>query len=326
MSTSPHDAFFKRVFGRSEHAAAELKAALPPRIVSHLDLLSLKDDSEALLGPDLTGRTRDLAYTAKFLGEDALLLVMLEHQSTASREALARFFFYASRALERWTQQEENQGWSELPPVICLVVYQGPGAWAAPTQLASLFRVPESVEPELKPYLPAFQILVDNLDAESNEELRARDAQPLAKLCWLLLKNARTSPQLEQDLLSWGDLVGEVAESEEDMVSVASYTLYASPLTPEQVRETFRRIAGPRAEEAVVTAGEQLLKEGEERGVLKGERRILLRQIRRRFGEPAPEVEARVSRATEVELEAWSERVLGANSVEEVFAESEAGD
>ena len=46
----------------------------------------------------------------KFKGEDALLLALLEHQSTATREALARFYFYAARALERWTHQPQSQG------------------------------------------------------------------------------------------------------------------------------------------------------------------------------------------------------------------------
>jgi len=131
--------------------------------------------------------------------------------------------------------------------VICLVVYQGPGAWSAPTQLRDLFRVPESAEELLEAYLPAFQILVDNLDEEADEELRARDAPPLAKLCWLLLKNARNDPNLDQKLLSWSDLVREVAKSLEDLVSVASYALYASALSVEQVKDTFRKIAGPKA-------------------------------------------------------------------------------
>ena len=61
MINSPHDAFFKRVFRRSEQAAAEFKASLPPHLLGSLDLSSLKNESEALLAPDLTGRTCDLA-------------------------------------------------------------------------------------------------------------------------------------------------------------------------------------------------------------------------------------------------------------------------
>ncbi len=317
---NPHDAFFKLVFGRPEHAASEFRAALPPDLVAQLDLDSLEDKSALLLGPDLTERTCDLLYEVQLKGEEALLYVLNEHQSTSTREALARFFFYAVRTLDRWTAREDNKGWKHLPPVICLLVYQGPGAWSAPTQVSELFGVPDAFEAAVRPYLPSFQILVDDLGVHSNADLRGRDAGALAKLCWLLLKNARTSPDFDQELRSWGDLLRGVADSERDLTSVASYTLYASSLTPDEVRETFKAVAGPRAEEAVVTAGEQLIAEGEARGVAKGERKIFLRLLNVRFpGQVTPEIERRVRNATDAQLVAWGERFT-AKSLDAVFA------
>jgi hypothetical protein len=286
--------------------------------LAQLDLDTLTDESEKLLGPDLTERTCDLLFRASLKDCDAFLFVLNEHQTNATHEALARFFFYAARALERWTAA--NKGWTHLPPLICLLVYPGPGAWSAPSQFRDLFSVPDALSPTLSPFLPAFQILVDDLDKQADEELQAREGGALAKLCWLLLKHARTSSDLESKLRAWGVLLREVSESPRDLAAVARYTLIASPLTPNQVRATFRDVAGPAAEEAVVTAGEQLIEKGREKGRLEGERRLLLRQLRVRFGNVTPEVEARIGSASEAELETWSERVLTVASLDEIFA------
>lgn len=53
-------------------------------------------------------------------------------------------------------------------------------------------------------------------------------------------------------------------------------------------------------------------------GVLKGERRILLR-ILSRLGTVTPEVNARVQAAGQADLERWAESALSAKSIEDVF-------
>ena len=50
MSTTPHDAFFKYVFGRPENAAGEFRSQLPPELVEAIDWSALEPDEEALLG------------------------------------------------------------------------------------------------------------------------------------------------------------------------------------------------------------------------------------------------------------------------------------
>ena len=65
-----------------------------------------------------------------------------------------------------------------------------------------------------------------------------------------------------------------------------------------------------------MTAGEKLI----ERGRQQGERGILLRQLRKRFGALPSEVEARVQAAGQAQLEEWSDRVLTAATLAEVLA------
>ena len=62
---------------------------------------------------------------------------------------------------------------------------------------------------------------------------------------------------------------------------------------------------------------------GELRGVARGEARggakLLLHQVRWRFGPVPAETEARVRDASATELEAWGEAILEAQSLEDLF-------
>lgn len=60
--------------------------------------------------------------------------------------------------------------------------------------------------------------------------------------------------------------------------------------------------------------------EGEARGLHEGQARTLLRQLRRRFGPLAPDVEARVREADGTRLDDWGERILDAHELDDVFS------
>jgi len=63
-----------------------------------------------------------------------------------------------------------------------------------------------------------------------------------------------------------------------------------------------------------------LAQQGEEKGFYLGELQTLQRQITKRFG-PLPEaVQVRLSTATREEIERWLDRVLDAQTLDEVFA------
>jgi len=78
-------------------------------------------------------------------------------------------------------------------------------------------------------------------------------------------------------------------------------------------------------QEVAVTAADQLRREGLETGLLQGERRLLLKQLKHRF-KLTEETLAKLSRAhlddaTPEQLDAWGTRLLDAKSVDEVFAD-----
>ncbi len=61
--------------------------------------------------------------------------------------------------------------------------------------------------------------------------------------------------------------------------------------------------------------------QGRQEGRQEGEVRILLRLLRRRFGELPGWAEERLRRASSGMLETWSERILTASTLDEMFPE-----
>ncbi|WP_428264661.1 DUF4351 domain-containing protein [Haliangium sp.] len=76
----------------------------------------------------------------------------------------------------------------------------------------------------------------------------------------------------------------------------------------------------------MLTYGQKLEKkgydEGIKKGVAEGQRALVLRLLTRRFGAVPAKFETRVLRATHDELERWSDRILDATTLDEVFAGS----
>jgi hypothetical protein len=81
-------------------------------------------------------------------------------------------------------------------------------------------------------------------------------------------------------------------------------------------------VAGAEAKDTVMTAGERLIQEGEERGIQRGERALLLRLLRKRFGNQVDgPTERRVEAASSEQIAIWAERVLSAATLAELLAD-----
>lgn len=61
------------------------------------------------------------------------------------------------------------------------------------------------------------------------------------------------------------------------------------------------------------------IQEGQQKGRQAGEAALLMRQLERRFGPLAPEAKSRITNADAETLLIWGDRVLTANTVEQIF-------
>ncbi len=71
-----------------------------------------------------------------------------------------------------------------------------------------------------------------------------------------------------------------------------------------------------------MTAGERLIQQGEARGIQQGERGLLLRLLRKRFGTLVDAaVERRLDSASAEQIATWADRVLSSATLDQLFAD-----
>ena len=72
----------------------------------------------------------------------------------------------------------------------------------------------------------------------------------------------------------------------------------------------------------IARARDEGMQQGMRQGRIEGERALLERQLRRRFGFLSPEVAERLDQASAADLETWAENVLDAPTLDDVFESS----
>lgn len=69
-----------------------------------------------------------------------------------------------------------------------------------------------------------------------------------------------------------------------------------------------------------MTTAQRLRREGLEQGLTQGQAQTLIRQLTRRFGPLPPDLLLRLQTATQADLDTWTDRVLDARTLHDVFA------
>ena len=157
----------------------------------------------------------------------------------------------------------------------------------------------------------------------SDSDLRARESAVFGRLAFLLLKRARSlragstgARSLGAFLASVADLLSRLGERA-DRVRVFSYIIeVVDGADPAAVVDALGPAATKDVKEDVMTAGEKLRQEGR----VEGQRRTLLRLLRVKFDPLPADAEARIAAADEATLDLWTERVLTASDLSEVWA------
>ena len=191
------------------------------------------------------------------------------------------------------------------------------GARAAPESLV--------LGTELRPYLT-----FDHLSCALGEMPAERWLDSDNLVARLNLPNMRSPAEQKVDV--YARAVDGLLELEPDRGRREKYLEFIdtyAELTENELRryrrehpEEGRTVAGliQRAREEGTQQGmQQGMQDGMRLGRVEGERTVLERQLRRRFGPLSPEGAERLSAASADELEAWTDNVLDAETLEDVF-------
>ncbi|HEY0477977.1 MAG TPA: Rpn family recombination-promoting nuclease/putative transposase [Kofleriaceae bacterium] len=319
MLPNPHDALFKAVLGKPEHARGALQAVVPGAFAEALDWSTLAHCPGSFVDRVLRERHTDLLFSVGWRGGgEAFVYLLFEHQSTCDDRMPFRLLRYLVRIWEDWAA--EHPRWKVLPLIIPVVLYHGDASWSAPLSFDALFDVPDSVRPAVESHLVRFAYRIDDLSQIPDDQLRARAMTALAKLVVVSFKYARTRTDLLDILSEWADVMRQVARAPDGLEALALVMRYIlmvnDHVEPEALQALLEREVGPEAKDTIMTAGERLVEQGIQQGIqqrIQRERTILLRLLRQRFGDDVTaDVEHRLAMASVDQVDAWTERVLAA--------------
>ena len=339
--TNPHDALFQYTFSQPEYAAQLIRGNLPAAIAERIDWGSLERIPGSFVDEECAWRHTDLLFRAKLSGRDALIYLLFEHQSTSDRLMALRLLGYLTRIWEKVVKGDPNA--KLLPAVIPLVLYHGKRGWSAPTRFVDLIDLDEQAKQTIEAIIPDFRYIIDDLSGQSDEQLRTRAIGHLGLLTLLSLQRLPNHPDPEAAIKRMGDLAVAVINAPSGVQALAAilwYLFKVSDPEPSAIKEWLEVSIGGRALEAYMTAAERMteetrkiaLAEGEAKGRVEGEAKgrvegeakgraeVLRKLLTLKFGVLSAESEERLSKAGIEDLDRWSERVLSAQRVEEVFA------
>ncbi len=286
--------------------------------VSLIDLDTGEQVNASFVSPRHENRESDVIwrFQRKDGKEPVFIYILMEFQSRPDPAMPVRLMGYVSHFFQNLMANQPAAGWKRLPLVIPMVIYNGVERWNVETALGALFG---ELDPAADFYRPQLRYRLVDEAAYSREELAAPES-PVADLFWLERsrdwEDVRASVhRLRTSIPPTEDSLRRAFETWLQKVVLPRLGLpeQAASVTP--TLEEFETMLA----ESIDRWNREIREEGVQEGLQKGEARILLRLLRLKFGPVEPAIEQRVQAADAEMILSWSERVLTAERLEDVF-------
>jgi hypothetical protein len=339
---NPHDTLFRFTFTHPFHAASWLCSLWPALVTTAIDWTSLAAADQRLPGLRLRPHFADLVFAANATSsERGTVLLLVEHKSHVDPGLEWQLLRYAV-LLQRVHQQQHGR----RPEVLAAVLQHGAEATAATDAIGAAATSP------FAPYQPRLLYVADDLRCDVDRALAGRSLTPLAELT---LRALATLPSLAPADVPvfferWQQLLVAVDRTEGTPLApplgsdatdaLGFYALAVTDVDPAALAATFTHIL-QRPEDTIMSTLERTYqkgrndghreghrdghrdghREGHREGQARGKAETLLRLLRRRFAAVPESVAARLAAASGPELDRWTDRVLDAATLDDLFAE-----
>lgn len=326
MSGPSHDSLFRRIFADRAIAAEAIRCALPPDVAARLDLTGLELRATAHVDEALHAFHSDLVFTAKIAGRDALVLLLVEHQSRADARMPFRLLQYAVLLWDGYLRDHPRA--PSLPLIVPLVYHQGPGQWRAPRDMLAIMDLTDEEAAVFGRFVPRMGFVLDDLGGTSDADLARRGMTAEATLALSALRDVREAADVPGLLVRWGGLLraaNATPSGTRALRTVLQYILQVhGGLDVDELAQVAESVlTGSGAE--VMTTARQFMDIGEAKGKaegrLEGRRATLHHQLRLKFRDAVTaEATARIDAADEATLTRLEERILTASALEDLLA------
>jgi predicted transposase YdaD len=325
-----HDQGYKRLFSEPALVADLLRGYVREPWVAELDFATLERLGTSFVTADLRTREADLIWRVRFREEWLYLYLLLEFQSRADPFMAVRMLVYEGLLYQDLIRSGQVGPQRRLPPVLPLVLYNGEPRWRAATDIGALIGpLPAGLE-RWRPRLP-YLVLDEMRLAEGDGMLPRNLAAALFRL-----EASRGPEDLRQVLDALVDWLADPAAAG---VRQAFLVWLRRVLLPGRLPavdfgqvselEEMRDMLAQRVQDWTREWKEQGLREGRAEGraegLAQGRRAggaaLLERQLEHRFGPLDLETLERLAQADAEQLLVWGERLLAAESLDELFSD-----
>jgi hypothetical protein len=250
-----------------------------------------------------------------------------------------RMLRYMLLVWERWLAQNPDAG-PPLPPILPVVFSHDEDGWRSPTQFHDLFSADAGTIAILRRFVPAFEILVDDISTVTDEQLAARALPPGVALSLWALRDGRSPETLLAHVPFWASLfdaleripggrdvllrilqyLGEAAG--DDSVAIDTFAqevIKHAPKASKVIMSSLEKFTKKAHEEGLAKGLAKGRAAGRAEGIAEGLRTALLKMLRGKFGELSAERVARVDHADESTLQSLIDRAITADSVAAVL-------
>lgn len=325
---TPHDTLFRSVFGRRRHAMSFFRAMLPAPVSAALQLSRASPCDGGVQDDRLFPFRADVVWRVPYRGAPGHLLLGLEHQSASDRMMSYRQLRYGVLLCDH--ELREGAGLSLHFP---MVLHHGDSPWPTRRQLVEATNAPTAVAEALAGEVPDYRLHVVDLAVMSEAEVTALPVTPLVRLTLLVFKFGR-SRDLVRRLGGWLPHLAALIAAPggwSDLERIVRYLIEVGDVEV-PVLARYLRALSPRAQELVMTTAERIREEVREEERQRRESlveqarhqaqvRLVTRLLRLRFRRVPRWVSARLAAASEAQLDTFADRILTAETIEEVVAD-----
>lgn len=314
-----HDHSYKHLFSHAELVRDLLQGFVQEAWIDDLDLSTLEKTQSSYVSDDLREREDDAIWRVRCRDEWIYVYILIEFQSTVDRFMAVRLMVYIGllyQDLIRTGQLLEN---GKLPPVFPLVLYNGKQEWTCASSVQELI---QDVPGGLSKYRPTLTYLL--LD-ESRHQMQGVSADNLVAAIFRLEQSNEPADVrvMVQNLIEWLKAPEQLSLRRAFAVWIRRVLLpvrLPGQSLPEinDLMEVDAMLA-ERVKEWTHEWEAKGMQKGMQKGRQEGQSGILLSQMRLKFGELDAGIVAKIQSADTTQLTLWSERILSAKTIEDIF-------
>ncbi|MBF0141773.1 MAG: Rpn family recombination-promoting nuclease/putative transposase [Magnetococcales bacterium] len=319
------DGIYHNIYAYPEMVADLLTSFLAPEMLAELDLSQMRRLNTKFTAAKGKRRRSDVVWEIPLrAGGHLYLLLILEFQSTIEVWMALRVCVYTGLLYQQLIAERKLTPEQGLPPVLPIILFNGKPRWYAATSLRDLIRLPDTSP--LWHFQPDMRYYVMDEGAFPKDLLKSLPS--LSAILFRLEHPTDTQSVVDagQDLVEWfkshPDTLPLKRLFRELLIGAMERVKVSEPLqvVPEELREISNMLADY-IEQWNRDAKQQGWQDGKKDGRKEGESSVLLRQLRRRFPTLPGWVEQKVLDANLDALAEWTDRILDARSLQDIFGD-----